>query len=149
MHARYPARKQRQPRNEKIKRENKEQKGRERGKKTKVGARIGRQDTKRSRGKGACNWTAKGTSPSLAARPARCGMVGRSAARRGATRALRCAAHGTARCRGDERNAVYDDDPRGSGDSACVYLSNDAHSLVRTVAQQSTRSERARGTRRA
>lgn len=60
----------------------------------------------RSRGKGACNWTAKGTSPSLAARPARYGMVGRGAARRDAAAALRAARHDTMRGRRTRRDTT-------------------------------------------
>lgn len=92
-----PGRKQRQPRDDTERREKEGEregkKERERERKRKS-ARIERRDTRRSRGKGACNWTEKGTSPSLAARPAPCGMVGR-----GAAAALRAALHGTMRGR--------------------------------------------------
>lgn len=59
-------------------------------------------------------------------------MVGRSAARRGATRALRCAAHGTARCRGDERNAVYDATTRAAAVTrrVCIFLTTLTHSFA-------------------
>lgn len=132
MHARYPARKQRQPRNEKIKKENKEQKGGERGKKTKVGARIGTQDTKRSRGKGACNWTAKGTSLPRWQRALRAARWW-GAARRGAARRGRCAARHTARHDAGATNETrYTTTTRAAAVTrrVCIFLTTLTHSFA-------------------
>lgn len=90
------------------------------GKKTKVCEEI-------ARGKGACNWTAKGTSASLAARPT--GMVGRGATRRDAAAARHDA--------GATNETRHDDDARGE-----LYLPNGgSHGSARSTQERGVRAE--------
>jgi len=91
----------------------------------KKSARTGTRDARRSRAKGTCNWTAKGTSllarrqraPSREARGERRAGCGRQALLRGAMNGKRGVAWRSVAWRGAAR-------PRREAASVCIYLSD-------------------------